>query len=265
MDSVKNTVPVYFLKRVAGEGRDMPRSMYNHAESEEDKAKSYLEPDSTELEIISYLNDNFDNVILVTNSNAALELGWVKDYENVKAVLSCTAIESIPYILTGQVNPSGRTVDTFAADASKSPAAQNFGDYQYVDENGELTKYNYVTYEEGIYVGYKYYETRYEDAVLNQGNAGDYDYTEEVVYPFGYGLSYTTFDWSNMQTTWSGDECTVTVDVENTGDMAGKDVVEIYAQSPYTEYDKANGVEKASVQLVATARQANLHRARKRR
>lgn len=258
MDSVKNTVPVYFLKRVAGEGRDMPRSMYNHAESEEDKAKSYLEPDSTELEIISYLNDNFDNVILVTNSNAALELGWVKDYENVKAVLSCTAIESIPYILTGQVNPSGRTVDTFAADASKSPAAQNFGDYQYVDENGELTKYNYVTYEEGIYVGYKYYETRYEDAVLNQGNAGDYDYTEEVVYPFGYGLSYTTFDWSNMQTTWSGDECTVTVDVENTGDMAGKDVVEIYAQSPYTEYDKANGVEKASVQLVAYGKTSEL-------
>lgn len=141
---------------------------------------------------------------------------------------------------------------------SKSPAAQNFGDYQYVDENGELTKYNYVTYEEGIYVGYKYYETRYEDAVLNQGNAGDYDYTEEVVYPFGYGLSYTTFDWSNMQTTWSGDECTVTVDVENTGDMAGKDVVEIYAQSPYTEYDKANGVEKASVQLVAYGKTSEL-------
>ena len=251
LDSAKNTVPVYFLKRVAGEGRDMPRSMYNHAESEEDKAKSYLEPDSTELEIISYLNDHFDNVILVTNSNAALELDWVKDYANVKAVLSCTAIESIPYILTGQVNPSGRTVDTFAADASKSPAAQNFGDYQYVDENGELTKYNYVTYEEGIYVGYKYYETRYEDVILNQGNAGDYDYSKEVVYPFGYGLSYTTFEWSDMQTTWSGDECTVTVDVKNTGDMAGKDVVEIYAQSPYTEYDKANGVEKASVQLVA--------------
>ena len=251
LDSAKNTVPVYFLKRVAGEGRDMPRSMYNHAESAEDKAKSYLEPDSTELEIISYLNDHFDNVILVTNSNAALELDWVKDYSNVKAVLSCTTIESIPYILTGQVNPSGRTVDTFAADASKSPAAQNFGDYQYVDENGELTKYNYVTCEEGIYVGYKYYETRYEDVILNQGNAGDYDYEKEVVYPFGYGLSYTTFEWSDMQTTWSGDECTVTVDVENTGDMAGKDVVEIYAQSPYTEYDKANGVEKASVQLVA--------------
>lgn len=258
MESVKNTVPVYFLKRVAGEGRDMPRSMYNHAESEEDKAKSYLEPDSTELEIISYLNDNFDNVILVTNSNAALELGWVKDYTNIKAVLSSTTIEAIPYILTGQVNPSGRTVDTFAADASKSPAAQNFGDYQYVDENGELTKYNHVTYEEGIYVGYKYYETRYEDAVLNQGNAGDYDYTEEVVYPFGYGLSYTTFAWSNMQTNWSGDECTVTVDVENTGDMAGKDVVEIYAQSPYTEYDKANGVEKASVQLAAYGKTSEL-------
>ena len=104
------------------------------------------------------------------------------------------------------------------------------------------------------------------DAVLNQGNAGDYDYTEEVVYPFGYGLSYTTFDWSNMQTTWSGDECTVTVDVENTGDMAGKDVVEIYAQSPYTEYDKANrSRESFRTACSPTARQANLHRARKRR
>ncbi len=251
MASVKDTVPVYFLKRVAGEGRDMPRSMYNHADNEADQAKTYLEPDSTELEIIKYLNDNFEDVILIANSNAALDLEFLKDYPNVKAVISATAIESLPYVLTGQVNPSGRTVDTFAANPLNSPAAMNFGDYQYSDENGALTKYNYVSYKEGIYVGYKYYETRYEDTVLNQGNAGNYNYSEEVIYPFGYGLSYTTFEWSDMTTQWNGDTCTVTLDVKNTGDYAGKDVVELYAQSPYTDYDIKNGVEKASVQLVA--------------
>ncbi len=251
MNSLKDTVPVYFLKRVAGEGRDMPRSMYNHAKTDEDKTKTYLEPDSTELEIISYLNDNFDGVVLVSNSNAALDLDFIKDYPNIKAVISATAIEALPYILTGQVNPSGRTVDTFAANPLESPAAQNFGDYQYSDATGKLTKYNYVTYEEGIYVGYKYYETRYEDVVLGRANAGDFDYDSEVVYPFGYGLSYTTFEWSDMKTSWDGDECNVQITVTNTGDVAGKDVVEIYAQSPYTDYDIENGVEKAAVQLVA--------------
>ena len=258
MASLEGTVPVYFLKRVAGEGRDMPRSMYSHADNAEDQARTYLEPDSTELEILSYLNDNFDEVILVSNSNAALDFDFLKDYPNIKAVVSATAIESLPYVLTGQVNPSGRTVDTFASNPLASPAAMNFGDYQYSDSNGELTKYNYVTYEEGIYVGYKYYETRYEDVLMNQGNAGDYDYASEVVYPFGYGLSYTTFDWSNMNVSWKGDTCTVTVDVKNTGDVAGKDVVEIYAQSPYTDYDKTNGVEKAAVQLVAYGKTGEL-------
>lgn len=250
LDSVKGTVPVYMLKRVAGEGRDMPRSMYSHADSLEDKQKSYLEPDSTELEILKYLNDNFDNTILVINSYAALELGWLSDFPNIHSVIYAPdGLSALPEILTGAVNPSGRTVDTFAADALGSPAAQNFGDYAYYNEDGTATKYNYVSYAEGIYVGYKYYETRYEDVVLGQGNAGDYDYASEVNYPFGYGLSYTTFDWSNLRTAWNGSACTVTVDVTNTGTAAGKDVVEIYVQSPYTEYDKANQVEKASVQL----------------
>ena len=251
LDSVNGTVPVYFFKRVAGEGRDMPRSMYNHAVSAEDKARSYLEPDSTEREILKYLNDNYDTVILVLNSNAAIDLDWVGDYPNIKAIINAPdGLMSIGDVLTGAVNPSGRTVDTFAADSLKSPAAQNFGDYQYSNADGSLTKYNYVSYAEGIYVGYRYYETRYEDAVLGQGNAGDYDYDAEVVYPFGYGLSYTTFDWSDFNTTWNGDDCTVSVKVTNTGAVAGKDVVEIYAQSPYTEYDKQNGVEKAAVELV---------------
>ena len=251
LDSVNGTIPVYWLKRVAGEGRDMPRSMYNHADSAEDKARTYLEPDSTELEILQYLNDNYTDVILVVNSNAALELGWIKDYPAIKAVLYAPdGLQALGDILTGAVNPSGRTVDTFAADALQSPAAQNFGDYQYSDENGSLTKYNYVTYAEGIYVGYKYYETRYEDVVLKQGNAGSYDYDTEVVYPFGYGLSYTTFGWSDFTVKENTDSFDVSVKVTNTGSAAGKDVVEIYLQSPYTDYDRQHGVEKAAVQLV---------------
>ena len=259
LDSMQGTTPVYVLKRVAGEGRDMPRSMYNHAESAEDRAKSYLEPDSTELEILQYLNDNFDNTVLVVNSNAAIELDWLANFPNIKSVLIVPStgtygVESLANILAGSVNPSGRTVDTYAADASKSPAAQNFGDYQYLDESGNLTKYNYVSYGEDIYVGYRYYETRYEDVVLGQGNAGDFDYDSEVCYPFGFGLSYTTFDWSGFSTSWSGKTCTATLTVTNTGDVAGKDVVELYAQSPYTDHDRANGVEKSAVQLVGYAK-----------
>ncbi|MBM6774749.1 glycoside hydrolase family 3 C-terminal domain-containing protein [Olsenella profusa] len=259
LDSMEGTTPVFVLRRVAGEGRDMPRSMYNHATNPEDQARSYIEPDSTELEILQYLNDNFDNTVLLITSNAAVELDWLEQFPNIRSVLFVPSlgsygINALANVLTGAVNPSGRTTDTFAADASASPAAQNFGDYQYLDDEGNLTKYNYVSYEEGIYVGYRYYETRYEDAVLGQGNAGDYDYDAEVCYPFGYGLSYTTFDWSGFSTAWDGDECTATVTVTNTGDVAGKDVVELYAQSPYTDYDRENGVEKASVVLVGFAK-----------
>ncbi len=255
IESLSGTIPVYFMKRVAGEGRDMPRSMYNHADNAVDQEKSYIEPDTTELEILSYLNDNFDSVILVINSNAALELDWVNDYPNIKSIIFAPdGLTALADVLVGNVNPSGRTVDTFASDALASPAAQNIGDYQYYDEAGNATKYNYVSYQEGIYVGYKYYETRYEDVILEQGNAGDFDYLSEVCYPFGYGLSYTTFLWENQVTTWNGDTCIVSVDVTNTGDFAGKDVVEIYMQSPYTEYDKVNKVEKASVVLVGYAK-----------
>ncbi len=259
LDSLKGTVPVYFLKRVAGEGRDMPRSMYSHADSAEDKARTYLEPDSTEREILKYLDENFDTVVVVLNSNAALELDWLADYPSIKAVIGAPdGLQALPGILTGAINPSGRTVDTFAADALESPAAQNFGDYLYFDEGGTPTKYNYVSYAEGIYVGYKYYETRYEDVVMGAGNTGDFDYAAEVVYPFGHGLSYTTFDWSNFKASWSGDTCTVTVDVTNTGNAAGKDVVEVYVQSPYTDYDKQHGVEKPAVMLAGYAKTGEL-------
>lgn len=255
LESATGTVPVFVLKRVAGEGRDMPRSMYNHTNNDEDKTKNYLEPDSVELEILKYLNDNFDDVALLINSNAALELDWVENFPNISSIVYAPAlgnygINALADVYAGNINPSGRTVDTFAANALASPAAQNFGSFQYYKEDGQPTKYNYITYKEGIYVGYKYYETRYEDVVLQQGNAGNFDYESEVVYPFGYGLSYTTFEWSNFSTTWNGTEATVTVDVTNTGEVAGKDVVQVYVQSPYTDYDKINKVEKASVILV---------------
>ena len=255
LNSAQGTVPVFVWGRKVGEGRDMPRSMYNHTDIPEDQAKSYLEPDSVELEILTYLNENFDNVVLLVNSSAAMELGWVDQFENIKSIVYVPSVGNyglyaLADIFAGNINPSGRTVDTFAADALASPAAQNYGDYQYVDENGEMTKYNYVNYKEGIYVGYRYYETRYEDVVMGTGNAGDYDYASEVVYPFGYGLSYTTFDWSDFNAAWDGDTCTVTVDVTNTGGVAGKDVVQVYVQSPYTDYDRANNVEKSAVQLV---------------
>ena len=255
LGSLEGTTPVFVMKRVAGEGRDMPRSMYNHADNPEDQARSYLEPDSTELEILRYLNDNFDNVVLLVTSNSPLELGWLREMPSIRSVLFAPSlgtygINSLASILAGAVSPSGRTKDTFAADASLSPAAQNFGDYQYLDESGSLTKYNYVSYAEGIYVGYRYYETRYEDVVTGAGNAGDFDYASEVCFPFGHGLSYASFEWSGFSAAWDGDACTVRLGVTNVGEVAGKDVVEVYAQAPYVP----GGPEKASVVLVGIAK-----------
>lgn len=263
LDSMEGTVPVFVFSRIVGEGRDMPRSMYNHTDIEEDKSKTYLEPDSVELEILQYLNDNFDDVVLLLNSGAAVDLSWVSQFPNIHTIVSAPSmgdygLYSLADIFAGTINPSGRTVDTYEADPLSSPAAQNFGDFSYYTEDGEQTKYNYVSYKEGIYVGYRYYETRYEDVVLGQGNAGNYSYTDSVVYPFGYGLSYTTFEWSNYKTSWDGTTCTVSVDVKNTGSRAGKDVVEIFAQSPYTDYDKTNQVEKSAVELVGYAKTSEL-------
>ena len=260
LDSAKDTVPVFVWRRVAGEGRDMPRSMYNHASNPEDQVKSYLEPDTTELEILQYLNDNYDNVVLIVNTASALQLDWVAQFPNIKSILFVPSTgtygtDALAGIFAGEVNPSGHTVDTFVADALASPAGKNYGDFEFTDEDGNPTGYNYVSYLEGIYVGYRYYETRYEDKVLGQGNAGDFDYDAEVVYPFGHGLSYTSFEWSDFTAEWDGlDSITAKVTVTNTGDVAGMDAVEIYAQAPYTEYDKKQGIEKASVALVAYAK-----------
>lgn len=272
VSSFNGTVGVFVISRTGGEGRDVPRSMVEHAQSAEDKKKSYLELDSTELEIIDYLNQNFRDVIILVNSNNAIELGWVKDYEHINTVLSVpgtgtTGMYALAEILLGNVNPSGHLVDTYAYDFFSSPASENCDEVVcYVDGNAPTgggsssfdDGYNeylyYTVYKEGIYVGYKYYETRYEDYILNQGNAGNYDYVSTVQYPFGYGLSRTNFEWSEFKIEWNEDKCTVSVTVRNEGNVAGKDVVQVYLQKPYTEYDKLYCVEKSAVELVGFAK-----------
>ena len=158
-------------------------------------------------------------------------------------------INAIPKMIKGDLVPSGRLVDTYAVDALSAPAMKNFGDYTFTNATSRNTS-KYLNYSEGIYIGYKYYETRYEDKVLNQGNAGDYDYKKEVQFPFGYGLSYTNFEYSNFNVKENADTFDFRVTVKNTGGLASKDVVEIYMQSPYTDYDKTNNVEKSAIELV---------------
>ena len=163
-------------------------------------------------------------------------------------------------ILSGAVNPSGSLPDTWWTDNLLDPAMANFGSYTYegadqYDFGSHGRVFNtYVVYQEGIYVGYRYTETRYEDVVLGTPKAGDFEYEDVVAYPFGYGLSYSTFELSDMKVEKSGEGMdtayTVTVNVTNTGDVAGKKTVQIYAQKPYTEYDKENQIEKAAVELV---------------
>ena len=254
-DSFAGTTAMFVLSRTGGEGADLARDMAAYGGK---SGQHYLEPDETELEIIDYLNKTFDKVIILVNANNAMELGWVEDYPNVTAVINFpgagrNGTVGLGYMLTGldrdgnEISPSGHLVDTFVYDNFSSPAMQNMGDYNYAGSD-----YYYVQYAEGIYVGYKYYETRYEDSIVNPSAAGEYDYSSTVMYPFGYGLSYTDFTWSNfsMSTPDAEGNITVSVNVKNTGERAGKEVVQIYASVPYTDFDRQNHIEKASVALV---------------
>ena len=209
------------------------------------------------MSLVKYANDNFDDVIVMLNTANAIEMGWSDSqyFPNIKACMwvgypGQEGITSIAKALTGEVNPSGRLVDTYAYDAMSAPATQIFEYGEWTNTNNEENgpKNAYTVYGESIYIGYRYYETRYEDTVLGQGNAStadsEYDYTKQVQYPFGYGISYTQFDYSDFSLTENGDNFTAQVTVTNSGDVAGKDVVEVYFQSPYTDYDRENLVEK---------------------
>jgi len=221
--------------------------------------ESYLELSNPEEEMIEAVCSSFDNVIVVVNANNTMELGWVNDYDSIGAVIwapgpGVTGFSALGEIISGSVNPSGRTVDTFVKDLFDTPTANNFGNFAYnnVDDlknkiaeadtayEGNMAFVNYV---EGIYVGYKFYETAFAEA--EAGNM-EFDYDSKVMYPFGYGLSYTTFEKEIANFNADGDNVTFDVNVTNTGDVAGKEVVEIYFTPPYYN----GGIEKSAVNLI---------------
>lgn len=250
LNSLKDDdVGVVVIGRGGGESADLPTGKL-------DTGYKYLELDKNERDTLKLACDNFSKVVVIINSSNAMELGFLDEAEfsNVKACIWTGAvgqegIRAIGKIFSGEYNPSGRLVDTYAYDSQSAPSFKNLGDYTIT--NSKVTNGNkYLVYQEGIYVGYRYYETRYEDKILNQGNAGDYDYSTSVQFPFGYGLSYTTFTWNEASIVENDDSFDFTINVTNSGNVKGKDVIEVYMQSPYTDYDKENGIEKSAVELV---------------
>ena len=256
LDSVSSysDAAIVVLSRVGGEGADM-----------EFQSTNYLALDQNERDMLQSLadmkaNDTIQKIIVLINTANALQVDFLKQNEyDMDACLwigdvGISGINAVAEILAGTVNPSGSLVDTYCYDNYSSPAMVNFMPTTYDGYTKGIIPSNastYMIYQEGIYVGYKYYETRYEDFVMGTGSAGNYAYHDDVAYPFGFGLSYTTFAYSDMRGVYNAatDQFEITVTVTNTGDMAGKETIQVYSQSPYTDYDKENGVEKASVSL----------------
>ena len=253
---------VVVIARVGGEGADVPTNMkgegINYTDNSSDYAdfkdgEHFLQLSQTEKDMIDLVTENFDNVTLVYNGANAFQFDFLEDHPQIKSVVWCppagqTGFSALGEILAGEANPSGKTSDTFVKDLTKTPTWNNFGDFEYdnMDEfaassfTGDETIPSFVDYVEGIYVGYKFYETAADEGFI--------DYDQTVAFPFGYGLSYTTFEQKMGDVTYGEDgKITFDVTVTNTGKTAGKDVVEAYYNPPYTN----GGIEKASVNLVA--------------
>ena len=255
---------IYVVGRVGGEGDDVT------AEKEDALDGDYLtlnEDERSILEGLKGLKDDGDirSITVIINSANPISTAFLfeEDY-GVDAALwvgsvGQTGLYAVGDVLSGSVNPSGSLPDTWWMDNQLDPVMNNFGSYTYSDADkynfGAFSAYaKYVVYQEGIYVGYKYTETRYEDVIMGTPNAGNFNYNAVVSFPFGYGLSYSSFAFSDVKVekTGAGQEAayTMTVTVTNTGSAAGKKTVQVYAQKPYTEYDKQNQIEKAAVELV---------------
>lgn len=257
-----NDAAIVVLSRDSGEGQDM--------DTEDVDGISQLALHEDEKDLLTLAQQHFDKVIVLLNSGTSMELGWLNDaaYSGVGACLwmgqpGRYGAPGVVSLLMGEANPSGHLVDTYAYDSLSAPAVVNAGDFTFTGDTSDAMTNKYVVYQENIYTGYKYYETRYEDCILGDGNASDpvgsstpgaseWNYAEEVQFPFGYGLSYTTFSQTLDSFEYDADSDTFTakVTVTNTGNVAGKSVAQIYVQSPYTDYDKINGVEKSAVQIV---------------
>ena len=267
---------VIVIARTGGEGADLPHDMgavmdgsysqgtkYTNASytnnSEEyadfEDGQSYLELSHTEADLVEMVCDEFENVIVVYNGANALELDWTEEYEQIKSVLLCagagaTGFNALGNIISGEINPSGKTADTWVKDLDQAPYINNIGHFAYTNtqdvEDAAKQAWeradgivSFVNYTEGIYTGYRFYETAAEEGLIN--------YDDVVMYPFGYGLSYTTFSQEMGELQIAEDAISVDVTVINTGDTAGKEVVELYYEPPYTN----GGIEKASVNLAA--------------
>ena len=275
-DPLKSTFSSYgdaaivMLSRSGGEGSDLPSGIPSLSEYMTDG--DYLRLCKEETDMLSGLRQMkkdgvFDRIIVLINTANILQLDFLDEYDVDAALwignVGATGMQAVADILSGDVVPSGRIVDTFLKDNHSSPAMANFGAYDYTnaDELGLETAQNntdagvvkanrnYVVYQEGIYVGYRYYETRYEDYVLGRPGVGDYDYDADVAYPFGYGESYVDFTYSDFDVRENEKDFTVTVNVKNEGDRAAKHTVQIYFQSEYTGYDVDNDVEKSAVEI----------------
>lgn len=240
---------IVVFSRNGGEGGDLPMDMASYTGG--DAGKHYLELQSCEQEMLSMVEKNFEHVIVLVNSSNAMELGFLED-KNVDAALwiggpGSTGCVAVGEVLSGAINPSGRLVDTYAYDLTTAPAYYNAGDFTYTS-NGEDTSEHYVEYAEGIYVGYRYYETRYVD---NETGKCDEDaYNKVVQYPFGYGLSYTSFEQKITHHEVKDGKINIEIEVKNTGKVAGKDVAQVYVTAPYTN----GGIEKSFVELEGFAK-----------
>ena len=256
---------IMVIGRVCGEGKDLPVA------GASDAGGNVLSISKEEKDILAKLAElkaagKLSKIVLLLNTSNVVELDVLNpdvcgvDY----AIDAClwvggvgqSGINAIGDLLTGRINFSGRLVDTFCYDNTTSPAIQNAYVTSYTNAadkglsfKGTNDEY-YAVYQEGIYVGYRYYETRYEDAVLGNANVGDYDYSKTVAFPFGYGLSYADLRYSSLAMKEDNTNLVFTVDVTNASEIDARDAVLIYMQSPYTDYDRQNGIEKASVELV---------------
>lgn len=217
---------------------------------------------------------NGGKVIVLLNNASAMEVQEIEDNVGVDAILQVGlpggyGFYGVADILSGAVSPSGHLTDTYAVKNASAPSAQNYGDLQWANANPDISMNDAIVEAENIYIGYKYYETRYFDTVMGQGNAAStvgsstgsaWNYDDEVTYPFGYGLSYTTFEQTldNLNVDLENETVTANVTVKNTGSVAGKDVVQLYVSLPYTDYDKEHGVEKAAIQLLDYGKTAEL-------
>lgn len=235
---------------------DFTRSSYTNNGSYDDfeEGESYLELSRTEEDLVEKVCSEFDHVIVVVNANNTMELSWVEEYDQIGAVIlapgtGASGFAALGEIINGSVNPSGKTVDTYVRDLTATPYYNNIGNHSYnnvkdLNDQGvaadpsSMGNLSFVNYVEGIYVGYKFYETAAEEGLL--------DYEEHVQYPFGYGLSYTTFEKEIQNFKDNGDTISFDVEVTNTGGTAGRDVAEIYFTPPYEN----GGIEKASVNLI---------------